>query len=256
MVNSHQIAPQPRRTPADDVAAALNDGKRHLLLAATGSVATIKLPLIISGFADCPNISIRIILTKAAEHFFAPSQEHPAGLPLASLPNVDSVHLDEDEWAAPWTRESEILHITLRRWAHILVIAPLSANTLAKVVNGISDNLLTSVVRAWDTTGRIDGKRCRIVVALAMNTAMWMHPITAQQVRVLEEDWGINDKDRDDTKEVDGAVQQGWFEVLYPIKKMLACGDIGAGAMMEWTEIVKIVKRRLGLPPVVASQPV
>ena len=117
----------------------------------------------------------------------------------------------------------------------------MSANTLAKVVNGMSDNLLTSVVRAWDTTGAIDGKRKRIIVALAMNTAMWLHPITAQQVRVLEKDWGI--------REVDDNVQQGWFEVLRPIEKTLACGDTGSGAMREWTDVVQIIKHRLGLLP-------
>ncbi|KAF7586236.1 hypothetical protein BBP40_009204 [Aspergillus hancockii] len=227
------------KSPAADAAATLNDGKIHLLLAATGSVATIKLPLIIAAFADHPNVSMRVILTKPAAEFLRnQSQEQPAVETLASLPNVDAVLYDEDEWVEPWTRGSEILHITLRRWAHLLVIAPLSANSLAKVVHGMSDNLLTSVVRAWDTTGLIDGRKKRILVAPAMNTAMWMHPITAQQIRVLEDDWGL--------KEVDGE-EQGWFEVLRPIEKSLACGDVGSGGMMEWREIVKIVKQRLGL---------
>ncbi|KAE8412909.1 flavo protein [Aspergillus pseudocaelatus] len=225
------------KSPAAEIAASLNDGKVHLLLAATGSVATIKLPLIIAAFADHPNISIRVILTKAAAEFLhAQSEEQPSVESLSSLPNVDSVLHDEDEWTEPWTRGSDILHITLRRWAHLLVIAPLSANSLAKVVHGMSDNLLTSVVRAWDTTGLIDGRKKRILVAPAMNTAMWMHPVTAQQMRVLQEDWGI--------KKVDG-IEQGWFEVLRPIEKSLACGDVGSGGMMEWREIVKIVKQRL-----------
>jgi phosphopantothenoylcysteine decarboxylase len=226
-------------SPAADVAATLNDGKIHLLLAATGSVATIKLPLIIAAFTDHPNVSIRVILTKPAAQFLCgQSQEQPSVKSLASLPNVEAVLHDEDEWAEPWTRGAEILHITLRRWAHLLVIAPLSANSLAKVVHGMSDNLLTSVVRAWDTTGLIDGRKKRILVAPAMNTAMWMHPITAQQIRVLEDDWGV--------KDVDGA-EHGWFEVLRPIEKSLACGDVGSGGMMEWREIVKIVKQRLNL---------
>lgn len=64
-----------------------------------------------------------------------------------------------------------MLHIELRRWTHVLAIVPLSANTLAKVVNGVCDNLLTSVVRAWDADGRIDGRRKRILVAPAMNVS-------------------------------------------------------------------------------------
>ncbi len=88
---------------------------------------------------------------------------------LARLPNVDGVYHDEDEWVTPWIRGASILHIELRRWAHLLAVAPLSANTLAKIANGMADNLLTSVVRCWDISG--DGPaRPRILVAPAMNT--------------------------------------------------------------------------------------
>ena len=204
----------------------------------------------ISTFSRHPNLSIRVILTKSAVKFLAgQSPEQPALSSLASLPNVDSVHQDEDEWIEPWTRGAEVLHITLRRWAHILVVAPMSANTLAKVVNGMSDNLLTSVIRAWDPLGLIDGKKARILVAPAMNTAMWLHPITARHIRVLEEEWGVKPVNGNDTTEggKDNATNQGWFEVLHPIQKSFACGDVGSGAMMEWKGIVKIVEQRQGL---------
>ena len=97
------------------VEATLNDGKHHLLLAASGSVATIKLPLIVSSFAKYPNLSIRIVLTSSAAHFLAgQSEEQPALSSLESLPNVEGIHRDEDEWAEPWTRGAKILHIALR----------------------------------------------------------------------------------------------------------------------------------------------
>lgn len=141
-----------------------------------------------------------------------------------------------------------------------MVIAPLSANTMAKIVNGMSDGLLTSVVRAWDARGELDSDLAqdataglasaaaaaprgrppgpkRILVAPAMNTAMWRHPITAKQVRVLEEEYGVGPAGNGD----------GWFEVLRPQQKTLACGDVGDGAMMEWADIVKVVEERLGL---------
>ncbi|KAL2106850.1 hypothetical protein VUR80DRAFT_6103 [Thermomyces stellatus] len=250
---SPQKHPGPARSSAAAVEATLEDGKHHLLLAASGSVATIKLPLIVSSFAKYPNLSIRIVLTSSAAHFLAgQSEEQPALASLESLPNVEGIHQDEDEWAEPWTRGAKILHIALRRWAHILVVAPLSANTLAKIVNGISDNLLTSVIRAWDTTRLIDGKEARILVCPAMNTAMYVHPVTASQIRVLEEEWGVKERQQDHAEGVegDGAVARshGWFEVLKPVEKSLACGDVGSGAMIEWTEIVKAVKQRLGLP--------
>lgn len=76
----------------------------------------------------------------------------------------------------------------------------------------------------------MDGTRKKIVVACAMNTAMWNHPITAKQLRVLEEDWGGED---------------GWFEVLRPISKGLACGDVGSGAMVSWETIVEAIKEKI-----------
>ncbi|KAK0116666.1 hypothetical protein ONS96_012519 [Cadophora gregata f. sp. sojae] len=224
-----------------------NDGKKHLLLAASGSVATIKIPSIAQSLSHHPSLSILIILTKSASNFLSgQSSEQPHYSALLQIPNVEGVFLDEEEWVHPWKRGSSILHIELRRWADILVIAPLSANTLAKVTGGFSDNLLTSVVRAWDTTGLVEGggstgavvrKRKRIVVAPAMNTAMWRHPVTMRQVRVLEEEWGVKE----------GGEGEGWFEVLRPMEKELACGDVGDGAMKDWKEIVKVIEARLDL---------
>ncbi|RYP61892.1 hypothetical protein DL770_009684 [Monosporascus sp. CRB-9-2] len=129
--------------PIEELTASLHDNKRHLLLAASGSVAT--------------NLSIRVLLTPSASRFLAgQSAEQPTLESLATLPNVDGIYGDTDEWREPWTRGNAILHIELRRWADILVIAPLSANTLAKIVNGMADSILTSVVRAWDARGELD----------------------------------------------------------------------------------------------------
>ncbi|CEJ56432.1 hypothetical protein PMG11_02639 [Penicillium brasilianum] len=228
--------------PADAVAAAINDGKKHLLLAASGSVATIKLPNIIFALSKHQNLSIRVILTSSAAHFLnGQSQEQPTIESLASLPNIDGIYQDKDEMGESWIRGAGILHINLRKWAHILVIAPLSANTLAKIVHGMSNNLLTDTIRAWDTSGQLEGMKKRIVVFPAMNVAMWLHPVTTQQIRVLEEDWGVKDNG------YDGQDNPGWFEVFRPIGKTLACGDIGIGGMREWTEVVSIIEERLAL---------
>src|SRR5262245_20486764 len=72
---------------------------------------------------------------------------------------------------ASYQRDDPVLHIELRRWADLLVIAPLDANTLAKLAYGLSDNLLTCLYRAWD-------RRRPIVLAPAMNTFMWENPLT------------------------------------------------------------------------------
>ncbi|ETS81135.1 hypothetical protein PFICI_06137 [Pestalotiopsis fici W106-1] len=262
-----------RSTQSDiaNLTASFHDSKVHLLLAASGSVATIKLPLIIQALSHHPNLSIRVLLTPSARRFLAgQSAEQPTVSSLYDHSCVDAVYFDEDEWKEPWKRGNSILHIELRRWADMLVIAPLSANTMAKIVWGMADGIITSVVRAWDARGELDsdvgrdlpvgagaaaaattangaasrsqqtgrhGKIKRIIVAPAMNTAMWRHPVTESQIKVLSEDWGVG-------KQGKGA---GWFEVLPPQQKTLACGDIGDGAMMEWSEIVKVIEDRLGL---------
>lgn len=251
-----------------------HDGKAHLLLAASGSVATIKIPLILQALSSHPNLSIILLLTKSASSFLqGQSAEQPHLNTFHRMKNVDHVFLDEEEWVVPWKRGNAILHIELRRWADLLVVAPLSANSMAKIVGGWADNLLLSVIRAWDTEGIVDPLRInlpsevsvlengaagvgngevvngstgngvstrkkRIVVAPAMNTAMWRHPVTKRQIRVLEEEWGV------ESEKSEGS---GWFEVVRPMEKELACGDVGDGAMKDWREIVKIIKQRLGL---------
>ena len=256
----------------------LPSSQHHLLLACSGSVATIKLPLIINSLTttnhDPRLLSIRIILTASASAFLAgQSAEQPSVADISRMPSVDGIYHDSDEWAPPWTRGAPILHVELRRWADVLVVAPLSANTMAKVVGGMCDGLLTAVVRAWDTSAEIDAvrevhgaakgtsgdgrgdeagravngsgstsevleakrrkKKKIIIVAPAMNTAMWRHPITRQHVRVLEGDWGVDN--------------DGWIRVVRPVEKELACGDVGDGAMRDWRDIVEIVADELQL---------
>ena len=228
----------PVRAETFSAAASANDGKHHILLAATGSVATIKLPLIAKSLAAHDNVSIRIIFTPSAEEFLqGQSKEQPDFESLRQIANIDGIYRNSSEWSPPWVRGRGVLHIELRRWAHVLVIAPLSANSLAKIVHGMSDGTLMSVVRAWDTMGVIDGRRKRIFVAPAMNTAMWNHPITSKQIKVLEQEWGAG-------KDGEG---DGWFTVLRPMEKELACGDVGDGAMKDWREIVEDVEDFFGI---------
>ncbi|KAF2809797.1 halotolerance protein [Mytilinidion resinicola] len=231
--------------PKDKTPIPLGSGKYHILLCASGSVATIKIPVIIAALARYSNISIRIILTKSATAFLAgQSTEQPDLDTIFTSPNVDGIYEDEDEWKQPWVRGNKILHIELRRWADIMVVAPLSANSLAKIAGGLCDNLLLSTIRAWDTTGELDVVRHGlekkvIVVAPAMNTAMWKHPITAQHVKLLENDWGVENG--------------GWIQVLRPAEKELACGDTGIGAMVNFQEIVEVIVARLGLKEIVRT---
>lgn len=119
-----------------------------------------------------------------------------------------------------------VLHIDLRNWADICVLAPLSAHTLSKVANGLCDDLLTCILRAWDFR---NGKP--IVLAPAMNTAMWVHPLTNMQLHVLKSFGG--------TASVVNVVQ--------PVSKTLACGEIGVGALAELDDIVSAVAKHINV---------
>lgn len=112
----------------------------------------------------------------------------------------------------------KVLHIELRRWANVFVVAPLDANTLGKLAHGVCDNLLSSVARCWDV------RAGSMVVAPAMNTVMWTHPATQPAIDVLQS-WGI--------------------VVVSPVVKTLACGDTGVGAMAGIPDIVAAVSKAL-----------
>lgn len=237
--------PEPPAQPSQPAFVAAphhRDGKYHLLLCATGSVATIKIPNICTALAQYANLSVRVVLTESATQFLqGQSAEQPRWDTLKQIRNVDGVYVDQHEWRRPWKRGDNILHIELRRWADLMVIAPLSANGLAKLATGMSDNLLMSVARAWDTDGLVDGvrpgiileggeRRKTIMVAPAMNTAMWRHPVTVTHLSVLKDHWGVQGG--------------GWIELLAPIEKGLACGDVGSGGMKDWKTIVGDIERK------------
>lgn len=176
-----------------------------ILVGVTGSVAALKLPLLVSELLQLPKVDVKVVTTEHAKHFYNPEE--------VSV----KIYSDQDEWEL-WTQRSDpVLHIELRRWADLFVIAPLDANTLGKITNGICDNLLTCVVRAWDTSRPL-------LFCPAMNTAMWKHPVTAQQVSRLTE--------------------FGYVEIPC-ISKKLVCGDEGKGAMAEVSTIVSVIKQYL-----------
>ncbi|GME79414.1 unnamed protein product [[Candida] boidinii] len=190
-----------------------DDDKIHILIGATGSVATIKIPMIIDKLFKIygvDKVSIQLVVTESAEHFLK-------GLKISTEVKI---WREKEEWANPMTKPGDpILHVELRKWADIFLIAPLSANTLAKISNGLADNLLTSIVRIWNPA-------IPIIVSPAMNTFMYTHPVTKRQLNILNDDFKF-------------------IEVLKPIEKVLVCGDIGMGGMREWSEIVDILVKRL-----------
>lgn len=117
---------------------------------------------------------------------------------------------DSDEWRE-YRNNSTVLHIDLTKWANVFVIAPCSANTLAKIANGLCDNLLTCCARAWDF-------KKKFIIAPSMNSKMWNHPVTQEHLDMIKS-WGII--------------------VVPPVEKKLFCGDVGIGAMEDVEKIIE-----------------
>jgi len=178
----------------------------NYLLGVTGSVASILVQRLIKEFSAIG--SMKVVATQTAKRFFKPEFQ---------ICNQE-VYDDDSEWLM-WEDKGEVLHINLRRWANCLVLAPLSANTLAKMANGICDNLLTSTLRAWDTNRPI-------IIAPAMNTMMWEHPLTQRHL--------------DEIKNIYPNLQ-----IVPPVTKKLACGDYGVGALAQIEDIRKAAEDSL-----------
>lgn len=195
---------------------------RRVLLGVTGSVAAVKWQELAVALTKA-GAEVRIVCTDSAKHFtdIAHAYNSAAAAEFAQLNLATSVYSDEVEWRSYSSVHADpVLHIELRKWADVLLIAPLSANTLAKIASGLCDNLLTSIVRAWEYDG--DGNPLKpIVIAPAMNTAMWNHPFTAKQLLVAESKLGA--------------------VTVMPISKQLACGDVGTGALARVDSIVEAV---------------
>jgi phosphopantothenoylcysteine decarboxylase len=211
----------------------------NVLLGVTGSVAAIRTGELF-GELKRAGFDVKVVATQASLYFFDPVTLDPTRRER----NPEIVVLDEDEWPGRssgqrYRREDPVLHIELRRWADLFLIAPLDANTLAKLANGLSDNCLTCVWRAWDPERPV-------ILAPAMNTLMWEHPLTTQHLRQIAANAGARDIPEDLTLEdLVGSIHVA-CERLYivaPQSKRLACGDIGVGAIAETADVVAAVRR-------------
>jgi phosphopantothenoylcysteine decarboxylase len=217
-----------------------------VLLGVTGSVAAIRTPALYDELVRAGH-SVKVVATQASLYFFDPSAVgRVAGHDAERDP--EKVILDEDEWfrrgsGERYQRDDPVRHIELRRWAELLLIAPLDANTLAKLAHGLADNCLTCVWRAWDRTRPI-------LLAPAMNTLMWEHPLTAQHLRLLALATGIEsiptglDLDSMLQRINDGTDP---LRIIGPQAKRLACGDVGMGGLADVDTIAAAVVEQLTL---------
>lgn len=194
-------------------------GSRILLVIGGGIAAYKSLTLI----RDLKREGFRVVpvLTRAAEEFVTP-------LSVAALASED-VHRDLFDL----TREAEMGHIQLSRDADLVVVAPATADLMAKMAGGLANDLASTLLMATDK---------RVLIAPAMNVRMWNHPATQRNLATLKSD---------------GILTVG------PDAGDMACGEFGPGRMAEPDQIVVAIREALGgarpaplrLGPEVAARP-
>ncbi|MCJ2542032.1 bifunctional phosphopantothenoylcysteine decarboxylase/phosphopantothenate--cysteine ligase CoaBC [Thermostichus vulcanus] len=165
---------------------------RRLLIGVSGGIAAYKTCALVSGLAQ-QGAEVKVVLTTAAEKFVS-------SLTFAALSRQPTL-TDADFWQPTRGRP---LHIELGEWAEAILIAPLSANTLAKLAHGLADNLLTNVILA---------SQCPVALAPAMNTQMWQAQAVAQNWQRLQQD--------------------SRFWALPTASGRLACDAVGEGRLLE-----------------------
>ena len=175
---------------------------KEIVLGVTGGIAAYKSAEIVSRLRHS-GANVHVIMTRNATEFIAP-------LTFQTL-SANQVVTDTFEAPEYWNVE----HVALAKLADIFVVAPATANILAKMASGIADDMLSTTLLAT---------KAQILVAPAMNTGMWTAPATQNNVKVLKER---------------GVLMIG------PESGMLACGDEGAGRMSEPETIVEEICRIL-----------
>ncbi len=168
---------------------------KHILLGVTGGIAAYKSAELIRQLRDA-GAEVRVVMTQAATQFITP-------LTLQAL----SGHPVHQHLLDPHT-EASMGHITLARWADAVLIAPASANFMAKLAHGLADDLLSTLCLA---------RNVPLALVPAMNQQMWLNSATQHNRQVLTER---------------GVVLFG------PAEGAQACGEIGPGRMLEPAEIV------------------
>lgn len=177
----------------------------NIVLGVTGSIAAYKAADLTSQLTKRGHV-VTVVLTADAQRFITP-------LPFKTLsrhPVVTDLYDEEEGWKPT--------HIRLADEAHLLIVAPATANFLAKLANGLANDALSCIALALNP-------KAKVLIAPAMNGKMWMHPATQQNVAMLK------------TRGV---------EFIGPEEGMLSCGYEGIGRLWPVEEIVERAGQLLG----------
>lgn len=172
--------------------------KKRIVVGVSGGIAAYKACDLVSKLSK-KDYEVKVILTKHAEKFVSK-------LTFEALCHnyVETDLFDE-------SNEDPIAHITLAKWADLMIIVPATANIIAKVTHGISDDLLSTTFLACNK---------HKMICPAMNTQMYENPITQKNIQACK-DLG--------------------YQILDPVVGHLACNDTGRGKMIEPTDIVEAI---------------
>ena len=178
---------------------------KHIILGITGGIAVYKSAELVR-LLKKQGARVFVVMTEGAKEFVTP-------LTFTTL-SGEPVH--DSLWLNRAGVDSNIAHINLSREADAMLIAPCTANVMAKIAHGMSDDLLSNLVLARDRGA------CPLAIAPAMNVQMWDNPATQRNLAQITQD-GIH--------------------VFGPAHGDQACGEIGAGRMLEPTEIVSLLPK-------------
>ena len=175
---------------------------KTVILGITGGIAAYKMANVASGLRKA-GANVHVIMTKNATEFITP-------LTFETLTNNRCIVDTFDR-----NFQYDVAHISLAKAADLILIAPATANVIAKLAHGQADDMLTTTVLA---------ARCRKLVAPAMNTAMLENPITQDNLKILEH-YG--------------------FGIIQPAVGLLACKDVGSGKLPEPEVLLDAIAREL-----------
>ncbi len=171
---------------------------KNILVGVTGGIAAYKIPLLIRLFKK-KGANVKVLITEAAKDFVTP-------LTLSVVSENEVVTDFFDDKTGQWNS-----HINFGKWADIFLLAPLTANTMAKIANGMADNLLLASLLA---------AKCPVFFAPAMDMDMFLHPTTIENIKKL---------------------QALGYNYIKPVEGELASGLIGPGRMPEPEEIFNAI---------------
>ena len=162
----------------------------NIVLGISGGIAAYKAPEVVRALARRGH-TVRCVLTAAAQRLVtAEALAAVSRQPVAT---------------SAWTADGSMPHIDLARWADTVLVAPATADVLARFALGLADDLLTTLFLALEPAKRV-------ILVPAMNTVMWQKPVVQGHVATL---------------------RAGGAQILAPVEGNLACGEQGVGAMVD-----------------------